>query len=292
MKKQIDWTNVFFLTLTPIVAIILSSIYFYYYKLNWPQVFLFIFFYLITGISITGGYHRLFSHHTYQTNNFIKLIYLVFGAGAFQNSALKWSHDHRIHHRHVDHEKDPYNINKGFFYAHIGWIFYKDENVDLDHYPKDLLHDKLVMWQHRNYFLIAITSGLLLPALMGHFIGSALGGLALSGFVRLVFVHHCTFFINSLCHVVGTRPYTEENTARDSFILAFFTYGEGYHNYHHHFPSDFRNGIHWYQFDPTKWLILSLSFIGFAKNLKKVPEKIIQQAKEEMTVKRIQYLSH
>jgi stearoyl-CoA desaturase (delta-9 desaturase) len=127
---------------------------------------------------------------------------------------------------------------------------------------------------------------LFLPALIGHFIGSALGGFALSGLVRLVFVHHCTFFINSLCHVVGTRPYTDQNTARDSFLLAFFTYGEGYHNYHHHFPTDFRNGIRWYQFDPTKWLIVSLAIVGLAKNLRKVPEKIIEQAKKEMQQKR------
>lgn len=286
MKKGIDWTNVLFLTSTPVVAAVLLIYCAFNHTFNWQQLTLFVFFYLITGISITAGYHRLFSHRTYQTNKLIKLIYLIFGAGAFQNSALKWSSDHRVHHRHVDHDEDPYNINRGFFYAHIGWIFYKENPNASKNFPKDLLNDKLVMWQHRYYFFIAVSSGLLLPALIGHFLGSALTGVALSGFFRLVFVHHCTFFINSLCHVVGTRPYTEDNTARDSFILAFFTYGEGYHNYHHYFPSDFRNGIRWYQFDPTKWLIVSLALIGMAKNLKRVPEKIIQQAKEEMELKR------
>jgi stearoyl-CoA desaturase (delta-9 desaturase) len=291
MKKQIDWVNVYFLTLTPILAVLLTIIYFLHNDLAWPQIILFIVFYFITGISITAGYHRLFSHHTYQTNNLVKLIFLIFGAGAFQNSALKWSSDHRIHHRHVDHIKDPYNIKRGFFYAHIGWIFYKDDIESETKFPKDLLQDKLVLWQHKYYFIIAVSSGLILPAILGHFLGSALGGLALSGLLRLVIVHHCTFFINSLCHVVGTRPYTEDNTARDSFILAFFTYGEGYHNYHHLFPSDYRNGIYWYQYDPTKWLIISLKMIGFAKNLKQVPAKIILQAKEEMTVKRLQICS-
>ncbi len=286
MKKQIDWKNVIFLTSTPVVAIVLLILCAYNHWINWQQLILFIFFYLATGISITAGYHRLFSHRTYQTNNLVKLLFLIFGAGAFQNSALKWSSDHRIHHRHVDHDEDPYNINRGFFYAHIGWIFYKEEPGAEKNFCKDLLKDKLVMWQHRHYFLIAVASGLILPALIGHFLGSALTGFALAGIFRLVFVHHCTFFINSLCHVVGTRPYTEDNTARDSFLLAFFTYGEGYHNYHHYFPSDFRNGIRWYQFDPTKWLISSLATIGLAKNLKRVPEKIIQQAKEEMALKK------
>ena len=286
MKKQIDWVNVIFLISTPFLAILLLIFCAYKHTFNWHQILLFVFFYLITGISITAGYHRLFSHRTFQTNNFVKILFLFFGAGAFQNSAIKWSHDHRIHHRHVDHDHDPYNIKKGFFYAHIGWIFYKDEAESKNHYPPDLLKDQLLIWQDRYYLLIAVTSGLLLPALCGYFLGSALTGLALSGVFRLVFVHHCTFFINSLCHIVGTRPYTDENTARDSFILAFFTYGEGYHNYHHFFPNDYRNGIRWYQFDPTKWLILSLAIMGMAKNLKRVPEKFIQQAKEQMALKK------
>jgi len=288
MFKKLDWINILFLTMTPALAVILMVVALLNHSINWQQAGLFIFFYLITGISITAGYHRLFSHRTYQTNKLVKLIFLIFGAAAFQNSALKWSSDHRIHHRHVDHDEDPYNINRGFFYAHIGWIFYKENPEASKHYPKDLLNDKLVMWQHKYYFLIATLSGFILPAIMGHFLGSALAGFAFSGLFRLVFVHHCTFFINSLCHVVGTRPYTEDNTARDSFILAFFTYGEGYHNYHHFFPSDFRNGIRWYQFDPTKWLIVSLALVGMAKNLKRVPERMIQQARAEMDVKRFQ----
>jgi stearoyl-CoA desaturase (delta-9 desaturase) len=286
MNKKIDWTNVVFLTITPILAVSLMIVVFKNHSFSWQQLILFVFYYLITGISITAGYHRLFSHRTYQTNRLIKIIFLIFGAAAFQNSALKWSADHRIHHRHVDNEEDPYNINRGFFYAHMGWIFYKEAPHAENNYPKDLLNDKLVMWQHKYYFLIAVLSGFILPVLIGHFLGSALTGFAFSGLFRLVFVHHCTFFINSLCHVVGTRPYTEDNTARDSFILAFFTYGEGYHNYHHFFPGDFRNGIRWYQFDPTKWLIFTLAVTGLAKNLKRVPEKIIQQAKEEMTLKK------
>ncbi len=286
-KKQIDWVNTIFLTTTPVVAIVLGAIYFVQNGLQWSQIALAVIFYFATGLSITGGYHRLFSHRAYKANNLVKFLYLIFGAATFQNSALKWSADHRIHHTHVDDEKDPYNINKGFWWAHIGWIFFQEKEVE-PKYPKDLLNDKLVMWQHRNYLWLCVVMGFILPTVIGYFLGSALGGFALAGVGRVVFVHHCTFFINSLCHIVGTRPYTDTNTARDSAIMAVFSYGEGYHNYHHYFPVDYRNGIKWYHFDPTKWMIKSLSLIGWTNDLKKVPEKLISQAKVEMKMKKYQ----
>lgn len=285
-KAKLDWTNTIFLTSTPVVAVVLSWIYFSQNGLEWSQIALAVAFYFATGLSITGGYHRLFSHRAYKANNLVKFLYLIFGAATFQNSALKWCSDHRIHHNHVDEEKDPYNINKGFWYAHIGWIFFQEKKED-PKYPKDLLNDKLVMWQHRNYLWLCVVMGFILPTVIGHFLGSALGGFALAGVGRVVFVHHCTFFINSLCHIVGTRPYTDTNTARDSAIMAVFSYGEGYHNYHHYFPTDYRNGIRWFHFDPTKWLIKTLSWIGWAKDLKKVPEKLIAQAKLEMQTKKL-----
>ncbi len=282
--KKIDWVNTLFLTITPVVAIILGTLYFKNNGFQLSQVLMAIFFYFLTGMSITAGYHRLFAHRTYKANKLVKLILLLFGAATFQNSALKWSADHRIHHNHVDDEKDPYNINKGFWYAHIGWIFFQEKEVD-PKYPKDLTNDPLVMWQHRNYLWLCVTMGFILPTIIGHFLGSALGGFALSGVARVVFVHHCTFFINSLCHIVGTRPYTDSNTARDSAIMAFFSYGEGYHNYHHYFPTDYRNGVKWYQYDPTKWLIKSLAFIGWTKDLKLVPKRLILEAQREMSLK-------
>lgn len=290
LMKRLDWVNTFFLILTPLFAIGLSALYFNNNGLEWSQLFLAFLFYLATGMSITGGYHRLFSHKTYKANSLVKLLYLLFGAAAFQNSALKWSADHRIHHRHVDHEDDPYNINKGFFWAHIGWIFFKEKEQNEEKkmeatFPKDLTTDKLVMWQHKHYLKIAVLMGLVLPAVIGHFLGSALGGFALAGVLRLVVVHHCTFLINSLCHVIGSRPYTDTNTARDSAFMALFTYGEGYHNYHHYFPTDYRNGIRWYHFDPTKWMIKVMSWTGWVSDLKLVPEKLIEKARSEMRSK-------
>lgn len=282
---KIDWVNTLFLTLTPVLSIILGSIFFYNNGFDLKIVTLAVVLYFITGLSITAGYHRLLSHKTYKAHWCVKLAFLLFGAATFQNSALKWCSDHRVHHNNVDdNHHDPYSIGKGFWWAHIGWIFYKEENKT-PRYPKDLTNDSLVMWQHKYYMPIAIAMGFVLPTIIGYYLGSAFGGFVIAGMARIVFVHHCTFFINSLCHMVGTRPYTDTNSARDSAIMAVFSYGEGYHNYHHYFPTDYRNGILWYQYDPTKWLIKSLSYAKLTNDLKKVPQKLIDKAKNEMAQK-------
>ncbi len=284
-KKPLDWVNISFLLSTPLLSILLGLWFHVSYEgAKWPFWILALAFYIVTGFSITAGYHRLFAHRTYEANPLVKFFFLLFGAACFQNSALKWASDHRAHHYHVDEEDDPYNIGRGFFYAHIGWIFYKqnDTNPFDNKFAKDLVRDPLMRFQHRYYLLISVLIGMILPGIIGHFMGSFLGGFALAGILRIVWVHHSTFFINSLCHVVGKQTYSKEHSARDSFIMALFTYGEGYHNFHHTFPNDYRNGIRWYHFDPTKWLILSLRIAGMAQKLKKAPERMIDEAKIKM----------
>ncbi|MEP4102294.1 fatty acid desaturase, partial [Paraglaciecola sp.] len=145
--------------------------------------------------------------------------------------------------------------------------------------------DKIVMWQHNNYLAIMLTANFGIPMLLGWLNGDIWGMLLLAGVFRLVVVHHVTFFINSLAHIWGRQPYTDANSARDNDILAFFTFGEGYHNYHHIFEYDYRNGIKWWQFDPTKWLIRSLAYLGLAKNLRRCPEERIEKAKVAMQLK-------
>jgi stearoyl-CoA desaturase (delta-9 desaturase) len=253
---------------------------------HWGQVILGVVLYIVTGISITAGYHRLFAHKAYDAHFLVKLFFLIFGAATFQNSVLKWASDHRLHHTKVDSEEDPYSIQEGFFYAHMGWVFLKKNCEIKDRYAKDFLSDKLILWQHKYYLLISVIAGLVLPAVLGQvFCNSWLGGLAIGGFVRVVFVHHCTFFINSLCHYLGTTPYTDSNSAKDSWYMALLTFGEGYHNFHHFFQTDYRNGIYWYQFDPTKWLINFLRSFGLAYKLKLTPQDKILAARMQMKIK-------
>lgn len=233
-----------------------------------------------TGLSITGGYHRLWSHRAYEAHWSLRLFYMLFGAMALQNSILIWGSMHRVHHKNVDDvDGDPYSINRGFWFAHMGWMLrnYPSGSLDFSN-AKDLQADPIVAFQHRYYLAIALAMNIGFPLLVGACFGDAWGFLMLGGVLRLFVNHHFTFFINSLAHMWGRRPYTEENTARDNDLIALFTYGEGYHNYHHLFQWDYRNGIRWWQFDCTKWWIAGWSWVGVTRNLKRVPEFRIQRA--------------
>lgn len=267
-KENLNWLNTVFLISSPIIAALGTYAWLQVDGFSWQIIALAVVFYYLTGLGITVGYHRLFSHRSYKAGSFLKLMALIFGGCALQNSALKWCNDHRVHHGKVDTDLDPYNINEGFFYAHMGWILLS-ENIDDYKYSRDLLNDKLVMLQHKFYLPMIVVFGFLMPALIGHFaFDSFLGGLFVAGFARVVLVHHCTFFINSLCHMIGNRPYDAQQTARDSWFIALFSFGEGYHNFHHTFQSDYRNGIRWYHFDPSKWLIALCAKLGLAWDLK------------------------
>lgn len=274
--KNLNWLNTIFLLGSPIVAVLGTQYWLATDGFSWEIVLLAFAFWWFSGMGITMGYHRLFSHRSYKAHPILRAILLIAGGCAVQNSALKWCNDHRVHHGKVDTPEDPYNITEGFFYAHMGWILLKEEVSDYK-YSKDLLNDKMVMLQDKYYMPMIIFFSFLLPGILGHFIAdSFLGGLFFAGFARIVIVHHGTFFINSLCHVLGSRPYDRTQTARDSWVTALFTFGEGYHNYHHTFQNDYRNGIKWYHFDPGKWSIKFLSYFGIAYDLKQMkPEDIM-----------------
>ncbi|MDD5199305.1 MAG: fatty acid desaturase [Terrimicrobiaceae bacterium] len=245
------------------------------------QLGMFVVFFFATGMSITLGYHRLFSHLTFHAHWSVKLFTLLFGAAAFEGSAVAWSADHRKHHKHVDHDEDPYDISKGLFFAHIGWLLFRTGPDTPLSWVRDLQKDRLAMWQHRHYVPLAFGMCFGVPALIGFAVGgwdAALGAFLLSGVARVVFVHHMTFCINSLCHWIGDRPYSSKCTARDSFLMAIFTFGEGYHNYHHEFQYDYRNGVKPWQYDPTKWAIWLLNKVGLVRNLRVVDEEKILKA--------------
>lgn len=280
--RQLDWGNILFLTLSPLAALVLGVLYTWNYGFHASQLIVFLIMYVATGISITGGYHRHFSHASYNANPWVKVSYLIFGACAMQNSALHWAADHRLHHRFTDTEKDPYNAKNGFWWSHMGWVFYKSApNRDFA-IVGDLQRDRWVRFQHKHHVKIAMIFGFGVPFLIGIPFGCPFGMMLWGGLIRVVFVHHATFLINSAAHIWGRQPFSRSDTSRDSTALAFFTYGEGFHNFHHRFPSDYRNGIHWYQWDPTKWLIAGLSSVRATSHLHRVPDHLILRARMEV----------
>ena len=281
LLTHIRLTNSLFLFGTFITTCTAVPLYLWHYGIDAFQISLFLFFLISTGMSITLGYHRLFSHLTFQASPLIKIYTLLFGAAAFEGSALGWCADHRRHHKHVDHEEDPYDINRGLFHAHIGWLLFRRSLDTPLTWVRDLQKDRLAFLQHQYYVPIAIFMGFILPAAIGWAWGgpiSALGGFLLAGVARIVLVHHMTFCINSLCHWIGDRPYSSKCSARDSLVMAFFTFGEGYHNFHHEFQHDYRNGVKPWQFDPTKWTIWLLAKLGLVKKLRTVDEEKILKA--------------
>ena len=284
--SDINIINSAFLIGMPIIAIVSLVYYSINYGIGWFEPIIFVMFYLASGLSITAGYHRLFSHRTHKAAWPLKLFYALFGAAAFQNSVIKWCSDHRRHHLKTDTEDDPYSVTRGFFWAHIGWVMI-DEGEEVVEKVDDLQADKILAWQDRHIFLIGFLTGILLPALVGFaWIGGAhgfLGGLVYGGFVRVVIVHHATFLINSAAHTWGNQPYSTENTSRDSAILSFLTFGEGYHNFHHTFQADYRNGHKWYHWDPSKWLIKVASWVGLTRELHKIPSNVIESRKMKKT---------
>lgn len=287
-KPPIILTNVLVFSVLTLIALVGTPIWALTYGFDWVEVGVAIFLFYFTGMSITAGYHRLWSHKTYSAHPVVRFILAVGGAMTLQNSILHWSSDHRVHHKHVDvNDKDPYSAKKGFWYSHIGWMLREHQATRYSDYSncKDLQKDRIVMWQHKYYLPIVLVSNFSITIFLGWLNGSILGMILLAGVTRLVLVHHVTFFINSLAHIWGSRPFTDQNTARDNGVLAFFTFGEGYHNFHHIFEYDYRNGVKWWQFDPTKWLIRSLSFVGLTSNLRTCPEERIEKAKLAMQLK-------
>ncbi len=280
--RRLNWTNTLFLLGTLLVAAVATPWYLWNYGFGLPEWITFFTVWFVVGISITGGYHRLFAHKTYQAAWPVRLFYLVFGAAALENSVLNWAADHRVHHDHVDEERDPYNIQKGFWWAHIGWIFFENDNKPSRNVVRDLVEDPLVRWQDRWYKVIGIGLSFGIPLVVGLLTDRVLGCLIIGGVLRIVVSHHGTFFINSLCHMVGGQPYSRTHSARDSVVMAVLAFGEGYHNYHHSFPFDYRNGIKSWHFDPAKWFIWALSHVGLTRELRRAPEAAILKAKIEI----------
>ncbi len=288
-KPDIIWLNVAIFVITFLVAAIAVPYRALTVGFDATEMLFALLCFIYCGMSITSGYHRLWSHRTYQAHWSLRFIFALGGAFALQNSILHWSSDHRIHHKHVDNNDiDPYSAKKGFWYSHIGWMCREYQAHRYNDYKnvRDLQKDNIVVWQHKYYLVLALLMNFGVPIAFGLWHGDVINSLLLVGVFRLVLSHHTTFFINSLAHIWGKQTYTDKNTARDNGFLALLTFGEGYHNYHHIFENDYRNGIRWWQFDPTKWLIKSCSWLGLTHSLRITPEDKIKKMRIAMTLKR------
>ncbi|WP_375359198.1 fatty acid desaturase [Candidatus Tisiphia endosymbiont of Neophilaenus lineatus] len=293
MLKRIIWSIFFVLIIYPIILSYLGIKYYASHKIGVFEISLFIAGYYGSNIAVGVGLHRLWSHHAFKTNKVVEFILVMMSAGTLQGPVLSWASNHFKHHAYTDKDQDPHSPLKfenrilGFLWSHIGWMIIDGSYKSIDRITMVKLgRNKLLRWQLKCYWQIAAFMNIVFPALIGYLIGgtiiSAYAGFLFIGIGRAL-QQHATFCVNSLCHFVGSKQYYK-GTAGDIWWMALFLLGENWHNFHHAFPSDYRNGAKWYHFDVHKWIIYVMSKLGLAWNLE-VTSKIRIQAKINETSK-------
>jgi stearoyl-CoA desaturase (delta-9 desaturase) len=267
--RGFNWPTGLFVIGYHVALLVGLPFYFYYASPGLPLVVASVVLLFATEVGIGAAYHRFYAHRAYKLSRPAEGLLLFLATLATQGDVLRWAFEHRLHHTFTDGERDPYSIRKGFWHAHVLWLFRRGNPVD-PRWVKDLLVNPLVMFQHRHILPLTFGSNLAVCALVGWLTGDFLGAFVLAWWTRMAVSHHLTWFVNSLCHMWGERTFSKEQSAVDNYVLAIMTVGEGYHNYHHTFPSDYRNGVRWYHIDPTKWTIWLLGKLGQAHDLKRV----------------------
>lgn len=283
--KHVNWLNVTFIIFVPLATRIST----YWVPLQFKTAVWSVVYYFNTGLGITAGYHRLWAHRSYKASLPLRIYLAAVGAGAVEGSARWWSRDHRAHHRYTDTVKDPYSVRKGLMYSHIGWMVMKQNPKRIGRTDiTDLNEDPVVVWQHLNFIKSVIFMGVVFPTLVaGLGWGDWWGGYVYAGILRIFFVQQATFCVNSLAHWLGDQPFDDRNSPRDHVITALVTLGEGYHNFHHEFPSDYRNAISWWQYDPTKWSIWVWKQLGLASDLKTFRQNEIEKGRLQQQQKKL-----
>lgn len=274
----------------PIIATVIAMIMLWGGGFRSIDLVLFLVMYVATGTGITVGYHRLFTHRSFEAPAPVRWFWAVLGSMAAEGSVIDWVGMHRCHHQHSDDHRDPHSPHqhgsgvsgmlKGFWHAHTGWMF-KDDPANLERYVVDFKDDKVVQSVSRQFGLWLLV-GLLVPAVIGGLWDmswkGALLGFLWGGAVRMLFVHHVTWSINSVCHIWGGRPYKSHDESRNNAIMGILAFGEGWHNNHHAFPASARHGLAWWQFDSSYLIIRGMELVGLASKVR-VPDAARMQSK-------------
>jgi stearoyl-CoA desaturase (delta-9 desaturase) len=249
--------------------------------------------YLGTAVGITIGYHRMLTHRSFQTFKPVEYAFAVLGSMAVQGPVIAWVADHRKHHAHSDEEGDPHSphvghgdgvtgVLRGLWHAHIGWLLSEQGRADWKRHAPDLYEDPGMRFINRHFVALVYLS-LALPAAAGFALtGTLLGaatGLLWGGLVRIFFVHHITWSINSVCHFMGARRFETDDESRNVFWLALPSLGEAWHHNHHAFPRSAEHGLRRRELDPSAWVIKAMERVGLAWNVIRIaPERQAQKA--------------
>jgi stearoyl-CoA desaturase (Delta-9 desaturase) len=244
--------------------------------------------YLLTAVGITVGFHRLLTHRSFQTSKPLEYTFAVLGSMAVQGPVISWVADHRKHHAHTDEEGDPHSphvghdggvsgVFAGLWHAHSGWLMSTQGRADWKKYAADLYEDQGMRAISRRFVPLVILS-LLLPALAGYLASGTLAGAATGllwgGLVRIFFVHHVTWSVNSVCHFLGSRRFATDDRSTNVFLLSLPSLGESWHHNHHAFPRSAVHGLKRWELDPSALIISVLEKLGLAWNVVRIsPER-------------------
>jgi stearoyl-CoA desaturase (Delta-9 desaturase) len=248
--------------------------------LGWTDVVLSLIFYVISGLGITVGYHRHFTHGSFKANRPVKIALAIAGGLAIEGPLIRWVADHRRHHAFSDREGDPHSpwrygdttgaLLKGLFFAHIGWMF-DTEHTNRQRFAPDLLKDRDLLRIDRLFFVWVIVS-VFGPALLGGLLtwswAGALSALFWASLVRVCVLHHVTWSINSICHTIGERPFAVRDKSSNFWPLAIASFGESWHNMHHADPTAARHGVLKGQVDISARVIWILEKLGWARDVR------------------------
>ncbi len=277
--ERLDWLRV-----VPFIILHLACLTPIFFGVSWAAVGWAVLLYVVRMFGITGAYHRYFSHRTYRLNRFWQFCFAVLGNSAGQRGPLWWAAHHRHHHRHSDEEIDLHSpMQHGFWWSHMAWFLSRSNYrtqielvPDLAKFPELRMLDRFDVVLPIALGFASYGLGELLAAT-----GYATSGLQFAAFwvISTVVTAHATFTINSLCHVWGKRRYATDDTSRNNFWLALLTLGEGWHNNHHHYQSAARQGFRWWEVDITYYALVGLSWVGIVRDMKPVPEQVVEQGK-------------
>ncbi|MDB9445200.1 acyl-CoA desaturase [Anabaena sp. CS-542/02] len=259
-KPQINWVNTLFfiaLHIGALFALIPSNF-------SWNAVGVALLLYWITGgLGITLGFHRLVTHRSFQTPKWLEYFLVFCGTLACQGGPIEWVGTHRIHHLHSDTDTDPHDSNKGFWWSHMGWLIYHSpSHADVPRFTKDIAEDSVYQFLQKYFILIQVALGLLLMYLGGW--PFVVWGI----FVRIVWVYHCTWLVNSATHKFGYRSHDSGDRSTNCWWVAVLVFGEGWHNNHHAYQYSARHGLEWWEIDLTWMTIQLLQLLGLATNVK------------------------
>jgi stearoyl-CoA desaturase (delta-9 desaturase) len=283
-----DRTITAVVTIAPVLALGFVAWQLWEEALHWGDLVVFGLLYLLFGLGVTVGFHRLFTHRSFKTKPWLRFTFAVLGSAAIEGPVISWVADHRKHHAFSDKEGDPHSPHvghegglsgalKGLAHAHVGWLFIHTQRGAKQRYAPDLMADPIVSFVDRTFIawaLLGLAASFALGVAIGHTLKAGLTGLLWGGAVRMLVLHHATYSINSLCHFFGTRRFNTDDESRNLSWLAPFTLGEAWHNNHHAFPTSAVHGLRRFELDPSALVIRSLEKLGLAWDVVRIsPER-------------------